>query len=136
MHDHISLILLLYALSPAPHGRVVDVLHLCNESKTGHVVIQGFGFRNGQAHLMDNRIDLGVVFDLVLCLKINRRIGGRAFFDADRLIAGKILLLDVPQSVSVAGKADSPQMSTRGIDAFQYTKKYCMGIKRKPSIAT
>ena len=30
----------------------------------------------------------------------------------------------------------SVQMSTRGIDAFQYTKKYCVWIKKKPSIAT
>ena len=30
----------------------------------------------------------------------------------------------------------SVQMSTRGIDDFQYTKKYCVWIKKKPSIAT
>ena len=30
----------------------------------------------------------------------------------------------------------SVQMSTKGIARFQYTKKYCVGIKKKPSIAT
>ena len=88
MHDDISQILLLNALSSAPHGSIVDVLHLCDlyESKSGHVVIQRFSFRNGQTHLMDNRIDLGIVFDLILRLKVNRSISWRAFFDADGLI--------------------------------------------------
>ena len=88
MHDHISQILFLYAFSSAPHGSIVDVLHLCdlNESKTGHVVIQSFSFRNGQAHLMNNRIDLGIVLNLGLGLEVNRSIRLRAFFDADGLI--------------------------------------------------
>ena len=85
---------------------------------------------------MDDGIDLSVVFDLVLRHEVNGSVGGRAFFDTDGLIAGKILLFDIPQGVTVAGEADSPQMSTRGHDYFQYTKKYCMGIKKKPSIAT
>ena len=101
------------ALSSAPHGGIVDVLHLRDlyESKSSHVVIQGFFFYNGQAHLMDNRIHLGVVFDLILGFKVNGSIGWRAFFDTDGLIAGKILLLDVPQGVTVAGKADSQQLT-------------------------
>ena len=109
LHDYISQVLFLYALSATPDSRIIDILHLGNlyESKSCHVVIQRFGFGDGKAHLMDNRIDLGVIFDLVLSLKVNGSIGGRAFFDTDRLIAGKILLLNVPQSVTVAGKADS-----------------------------
>ena len=109
LHDDIPQILFLYALPSAPDGGIVDVLHLCNlyESKTGHVVIQSFSFRNGQAHLMDDGIDLGVILNLVLGLEVNRSVGRRAFFNTDRLINGKILLLDVPQGVSVAGKANS-----------------------------
>ena len=109
LHDYISQILLLYALSATPNCRVIDILHLrdLNESETCHVVVQSLFFCNGQAHLMDNRIHLGVVLDFVLCLKINRRIGGRAFFDADRLIRRQILFLNVPQGVTVAGEADS-----------------------------
>ena len=97
------------ALSATPDSSIVDVLHLrdLNESETGHVVIQSLGFRNGQAHLVDDRIDFGVVFDLVLSLEINRSISRRAFFDTDGLIAGKILLLNVPQSMTVTGKSDS-----------------------------
>ena len=111
--EELASILLLNILSSAPNGRIVDLLHMRDlyKSKSCHVVVQGFFFNDGQMHLMDDGIDLGVVFDLVLCLKINRRISGRAFFDADRLIAGKILLLDVPQSVSVAGKADSHKLT-------------------------
>ena len=80
---------------------------------------------------MDDRIDLGVILDLILCLEVNRSIRRRAFFDTDRLIAGKILLFDVPQGVTVAGKADSPQVSTRGIVPCQYTKKILRGDKEK-----
>ena len=121
MHDHISQILLLNALSTTPDSRIIDVLHLCNlyESKTGHVVIQSFGLGNSQLHLMNDRIDLGVILDLILCLKVNRSIDRRALFDADSLIGRQIFLLDVPQSVTVAGKADSP---------CQYKKKYCLWI--------
>ena len=113
MHDHISQILLLNALSSAPDSCIINVLHLCdgNESKSGHVVVQSLGLGNGKAHLMDDRIDLGVILNLILGLEVNRSVSRRALFDADRLIAGKILLLDVPQSVSVAGKADSQQLA-------------------------
>ena len=130
MHDHISQILLLNVLSSAPDGRIVDILHLGNlyEAKTCHVVVQRFFFYDGQAHLMDDGINLGVVLDLILGLEVNGSVGGRAFFDTDGLVAGKIFLLDIPQGVTVAGKADSQQMSTRGIAAFQYTKKYCLWI--------
>ena len=76
---------------------------------------------------MDNRIDLGVIFNLGLGFEVNGSVRRRAFFDADRLIAGKILLFDIPQGVTVTGKADSQQMSTRGIDDFQYTKKIAWG---------
>ena len=100
------------------------------------VIIQRFGFCNGQAHLVDDGIDLGVIFDLILCLEVNRSIRRRAFFDADGLKCGQILLFDVPERVTVADKADSPQVSTRGIVPCQYTKKYCVWIKKKPSIAT
>ena len=85
---------------------------------------------------MDDGIDLGVVLNLVLGLEVNGSVGGRAFFDADGLKCGQILLFDVPERVTVAGKADSPQVSTRGIVPCQYTKKYCAWIKKKPSIAT
>ena len=109
LHDYISQILLLYALSATPNCRVIDILHLrdLNESETCHVVVQSLFFCNGQAHLMDDRINLGVIFDLILGLEVNGSVSRRAFFDADGLISGKILLLDVPQGVSVAGKADS-----------------------------
>ena len=85
LHNHISQILLLYALSATPDGSIIDILHLRNlyESESGHVVIQGFFFDDGQAHLVDNRIDLGVIFDLILGFKVNRSIGGRALFDTD-----------------------------------------------------
>ena len=56
---------------------------------------------------MDNRIDFGIVLNLILGLKVNGSIGRRAFFDTDGLERGQILLLDVPQGVSVAGKANS-----------------------------
>ena len=113
LHDYILQILLLNTLSATPDSRVIDVLHLRNrhESETGHVVIQRFGFCNGQTHLMDDGINLGVVLDLILGLEVNGSISRRALFDADGLIAGKILLFDVPQSVSVAGKADSQQFT-------------------------
>ena len=129
LHDDIPQILFLYALPSAPDGGIVDVLHLRNfyKAKTGHVVIQRFGFGNSHLHFADDRIDLGIIFDLLLCLKVNRSIDRRALFDADGFIARKILLFDVPQSVTVAGKADSP---------CQYKKKYCLWIKKKPSIAT
>ena len=54
MHDHISLILLLYALSATPDSRVVDVLHLRDlyEAKSGHVVVQSLGLGDSQSHLM------------------------------------------------------------------------------------
>ena len=92
LHDDISQILLLNALSTTPDSRIIDVLHLCNlyESKTCHVVIQRFGFGNSQLHFADDRIDLGIIFDLILSLEVNRSISRRAFFDADGLIAGKI----------------------------------------------
>ena len=63
MHDDISQVLLLNALSATPDGSIVDVLHLRNlyESESSHVVIQSLGFSNGQAHLMDDRIDLGIL---------------------------------------------------------------------------
>ena len=63
LHDDISQILFLYAFPSAPDGGIVDVLHLrnCYKAKTGHVVIQSLGFSNGQAHLMDDRIDLGIL---------------------------------------------------------------------------
>ena len=130
MHDHISQILLLNALSSTPDGSIIYILHLRDlyESETGHVVIQGFFFYNGQAHLMDNGINLGVVFDLILGLNVNGSIGRRAFFDADGIKCGQILLFDVPERVTIAGEGDSPQMSTRSIDDFQYTKKYCFWI--------
>ena len=88
LHDYISQILLLYALSATPNCRVIDILHLrdLNESETCHVVVQSLFFCNGQAHLMDNRIHLGVVFDLVLGLEVNGSISRRALFDADGLI--------------------------------------------------
>ena len=109
LHDYISLILLLYALSATPNSRIVDILHLrdLNESESGHVVIQGFFFYDGQAHLVDNGINLGVVFNLGFGLEVNRSIRWRAFFDTDGLIGRKILFLDVPQGVTVAGKTDS-----------------------------
>ena len=65
--------------------------------------------------MIDDRIDLGVVLNLILGLEVNRSVSQRAFFDTDGLKCGQILLFDVPQSVTVAGKADSPQMSTRRI---------------------
>ena len=76
LHDYISQILLLYALSSAPHGGIVDVLHLRDlyEAKSGHVVVQGFGFGDGQTHLMNDRIDFGVVLDLILGLEVNRSV--------------------------------------------------------------
>ena len=108
-HDHISQILFLYALSSSPDSRIIDVLYLRDfyEAKSSHVVVQSLGFSNGQTHLMNNRIDLGIVLNLILGLEVNGSIGRRAFFDTDGLIAGKILLLNVPQGVSVAGEADS-----------------------------
>ena len=59
--------LLLNALSTTPDRRIIDVLHLCdlNETEPGHVVIQSFSFRNGQSHLMDDGIDLGVILNLI-----------------------------------------------------------------------
>ena len=113
LHDHISQVLLLYALSATPDSSIVDVLHLrdLNESETGHVVVQSLSLGDSKAHLMNDRINFGVVFDLVLSLEINRSISRRAFFDTDGLIAGNILLLNVPQGVSVAGKADSQQLT-------------------------
>ena len=109
LHDYISQILLLYALSATPDSRVINILHLCNryESESGHVVVQGFGFGDGQAHLMNDRIEFGVVLDLILGFKVNGSVGGRAFFNTDGLERGQILLLNVPQGVSVASKADS-----------------------------
>ena len=109
LHDHIPQVLFLYALSATPDSGIVDILHLRDlyKTKSCHVVIQRFGFCNGQSHLMNDGIDLGVVLNLILGLKVNRRIGGRAFFDTDRLVNGQILLFDIPQSVSVAGKTDS-----------------------------
>ena len=109
LHDHIPQVLFLYALSATPDSGIVDILHLRDlyESKSGHVVIQSLGFSNSQSHLMDDGINLGVILDLVLCLEVNGSVGGRAFLDADRFVDGQILLLDVPQSVSVAGKTDS-----------------------------
>ena len=96
-----------------PDSCIIDVLHLCNryESKTCHVVIQRFGFGNSQLHFAHDRIDLGIIFDLILSLEVNRSVGRRAFFDADGLIAGKIFFFDVSQSVTVAGKADSQQFT-------------------------
>ena len=113
LHDHISQVLLLYALSATPDSSIVDVLHLrdLNESETGHVVVQSLSLGDSKAHLMNDRINFGVVFDLVLSLEINRSISWRAFFDTDGLIAGKILLLNVPQGVTVASKADSQQFT-------------------------
>ena len=113
LHDYISQILLLNALSATPNSRIVDILHLRDlyESEASHVVIQRFGFGDGQTHLMDDGIDLGVVFDFILGLEVNRSVGGRAFFDTDGFIAGKILLLDVPQGVTVTGKTDSQQLA-------------------------
>jgi hypothetical protein len=112
LHDHISQVLFLYTLSSAPNSRVINVLHLRNlyESKSCHVVIQSFSFRNGQTHLMNNRIDLGIVLNLGLGLEVNGSIRWRAFFDTDGLERGQIFLLDVPQSVTVASKADSQQL--------------------------
>ena len=109
MHDYIPLILFLYALSSAPDGRIIDILHLRDlyESEPGHVVIQSFSFRNGQSHLMNDGIDLGVVFNLVLGLKVDGSVSRRAFFDANRFVNGQLLLLDVPQSMTVAGESDS-----------------------------
>ena len=71
MHDDISQVLLLNALSSSPHGRIIDVLHLRNlyETESGHVVVQRFSFRNGQTHLMDDGIDLGVILDLIYFLQ-------------------------------------------------------------------
>ena len=73
LHDHIPKILFLYALSSSPDSRIIDVLHLrdLNESESGHVVIQGFFFYNGQTHLMNDRIDLGVILNLILGLEVN-----------------------------------------------------------------
>ena len=56
-------------------------------------------------------IILDVILNLILSLEVDKGIGGRAFFDTDGLIAGKILLLDVPQGVPVASKADSQQFT-------------------------
>ena len=91
MHDDIPQILFLYALPSAPDGGIVDVLHLRNfyKAKTGHVVIQRFGFGNSQLHFADDRIDLGIIFDLILSLEVNRSVGRRAFFDTDGLISQK-----------------------------------------------
>ena len=113
LHDHISQVLLLYALSATPDSSIVDVLHLRDlyESKSGHVVVQSLSLGDSKAHLMNDRINFGVVFDLVLSLEINRSISWRAFFDTDGLIAGKILLFDIPQGVTVTGKADSQQLA-------------------------
>ena len=99
MHNHISLILLLYAFSATPNGGIVDVEHLCDlyEAQTRHVVVQGFSFCNTQTHLVDNRINLGVVLDLVLSFKVNGGICGRAFFNADGAGYVQILLLDISQ---------------------------------------
>ena len=113
MHDHIPQVLFLYTLSSAPDSRIIDVLHLCDlyEAKTGHVVVQSLGLSNGKAHLMDDGIDLDVVFDLILGLEVNGSVSRRALFDADSLIGRQILLFDVPQGVTVAGKADSQQLT-------------------------
>ena len=56
-------------------------------------------------------IILGVILNLILGLEVDKGIGGRAFFDTDGLIAGKILLFDIPQGVTVTGKADSQQFT-------------------------
>ena len=113
MHDDISQVLLLNTLSSAPDSGIVDVLHLRDlyEAKSCHVVIQSFSFRNGQAHLMDDGINLSVAFNLVFSLEINGSVCWRALFNADRLVNGQIFLLNVSQSVSVAGKADSHKLT-------------------------
>ena len=42
-------------------------------------------------------IILGVILNLIMGLEVDKGIGGRAFFDTDGLIAGKIFFFDVPQ---------------------------------------
>ena len=73
LHDHIPKIIFLYALSSSPDSRIIDVLHLRDrdKSQTCHIVVQSLFFRNGQTHLMDDRIDLGVILNLILGLEVN-----------------------------------------------------------------
>ena len=73
LHDHIPQVLLLNTLSSSPDSRIIDVLHLRDrdKSQTCHVVVQSLFFCNSQPHLMDDRIDLGVILNLILGLEVN-----------------------------------------------------------------
>ena len=83
---------------------------------TKALVVTLLGFRLGRTALCADGLTAIATFELVseqidhfyaLGLEVNRSIRRRAFFDTDGLERGQILFLDVPQSVSVAGKADS-----------------------------
>ena len=80
---HITLILFLYALSSSPDSRIIDVLHLRDrdKSQTCHVVVQRLFFCNSQPHLMDDRVNLSVVLNLILGLKVDRNIDRRRLCD-------------------------------------------------------